>query len=279
MARTLKNLLHKKAANSLVLKNLFIDYHDRLVLNNERRRVSRAYFNSIRNIHQGRRGFVIGNGPSLKPSDLSKIRNEVSIASNLIYLIFDQTDWRPNYVTVVDRLVWDKLHSIASRHYRSLIIAGGLDPAKTDCLTYTMFSNGHAPSYSYSASSNSFDWPFSADLSKGVWGGSTVTYENLQLAVHLGLNPIYLIGCDHYYQGESSAVEGVPVTHSVKNHFSDAYRSVGEKVNPAPIGNMTRAYEIAQSFALSRGIEIVNATRGGYLEVFPRCDFDNIFSR
>lgn len=277
MIATLKHLIHKKATRSLALRKLFFNHHDRIVLARERKRVSKAYFDSIKDLHRGRRGFVIGNGPSLKPSDLSKIKSDISIASNLIHLIFDETDWRPNYVTIVDSLVWDKLPSSVSQYYNSLLIASGLNPEANSCLTYTLFSNGHAPSYSASSDTSAF--PFSDNLSEGVWGGSTVTYENLQLAVHLGLNPIYLIGCDHYYQGEPSSVEGVPVTHNQKNHFSDAYRNIGEKVNPAPIENMTRAYEIAQSFALSRGIEIVNATRGGHLEVFPRCDFDNLPSR
>ena len=40
-------------------------------------------------------------------------------------------------------------------------------------------------------------------------GGRTITLAtNIQIAVHLGLNPIYLIGyCDHYYN-ETKPKEG-----------------------------------------------------------------------
>ena len=40
----------------------------------------------------------------------------------------------------------------------------------------------------------------------------------------------------------------------------------------------TRAFISMKSFCDKNGIEVVNATRGGKLEVFPRADFDEIFN-
>jgi hypothetical protein len=117
--------------------------------------------------------------------------------------------------------------------------------------------------------------PFSNDACLGFYGGYTVTFENLQLAAHLGLNPIYIIGCDHYYAGESGIKKDSPViTGQQQNHFLPGYRSPGEVVNPAPIAEMTHSYESAQRFALRQGIQIFNASRGGHLEVFPRISLD-----
>ena len=45
---------------------------------------SQLYLSSIKNKFKGQRGFVIGNGPSLRVEDLERIKNEVSIASNKI---------------------------------------------------------------------------------------------------------------------------------------------------------------------------------------------------
>jgi hypothetical protein len=39
---------------------------------------------------------------------------------------------------------------------------------------------------------------------------------------------------------------------------------------------MEKAYIVAREFAARNGIEIVNATRGGALEVFPRANFEDI---
>ncbi len=61
-----------------------------------------------KNIHSGERCFVIGNGPSLTPEDLDKLKNEYSFASNHIYKIFDRTNWRPTYYVSVDKAWLEK---------------------------------------------------------------------------------------------------------------------------------------------------------------------------
>ena len=65
---------------------------------------SEDYWLKNKNLHKGKRGFIIGNGPSLKINDLDMPKNDISIASNKIYLAFNQTKWRPT-LPVDDRLL------------------------------------------------------------------------------------------------------------------------------------------------------------------------------
>ena len=98
-----------------------------------------------------------------------------------------------------------------------------------------------------------------------------------KFAVHLGLNPIYLIGCDHSYPGEVNVVHGQKVVApTTSSHFLPNYRQPGEIVNAAPIEVMNEAFQCAREYAESHGIRILNATRGGKLEVFERCDLDSL---
>jgi hypothetical protein len=234
-------------------------------------RRSKAYFDCIKNKHAGRRGFVIGNGPSLQIKDLEKLVNEVTIASNKVYLAFDATSWRPDYFTVVDRLVWEKVQSDLAPLQLSPIIPSYLHELQSPSQTVRHLGSA-ADAYLADRTIN-----FSDDLSNGMFGGYTVTFQNLQLAVHLGLNPIYIIGCDHFYSGEAGIEQGKPTTHKSKsNHFLPNYRAVGEIVNPAPIEKMNAAYAVAATYAKQNGIQIFNATRGGHLDAFPRTDFDAI---
>jgi len=236
---------------------------------------SRDYWKSLKNKHQGKRGFVIGNGPSLRLGDLERLNGEISIASNKIYLAFDQVSWRPTYYTVADRLLWRKIRrEIGS--YVGLIHV----PEFIYGIPYGIRKKIHC--WRFLVEGKSFDEysgvAFSDDITKGAYGGATITFDNLQLAAHLGLNPIYIIGCDHYYAGESDIVHD----HAVRvgeqsNHFISGYRRPGEKVNPAPIDKMNDAYSRAQTFAEERGLEIYNATRGGHLEAFPRVILDSLF--
>lgn len=234
------------------------------------------YLRSLAGIHRGKRGFVIGNGPSLKIADLDKIKNEITIASNKVYLAFTKTPWRPSYFTIVDGLVWDKTYHEVNAHGLTPIVRATLADHSA---THTRVRELGCTTGTYR---NSGRLPFSSDFSAGSFGGYTVTYDNLQLAVHLGLDPIYVIGCDHYYTDEptsSAKLISNPIANKTnKNHFLPSYRQVGEVVNPAPINEMTISYEIAALYAKENGIGIWNATRGGHLEAFPRCSFDELFA-
>src|SRR5690606_17851147 len=63
------------------------------------------YLSQFRDVHQGRRAFVIGMGPSLAMADLDQLSEEITFACNKVYLAFDQTMWRPTYYGVTDVLV------------------------------------------------------------------------------------------------------------------------------------------------------------------------------
>ncbi len=231
------------------------------------------YFEQLRARHAGRRGFVIGNGPSLRIDDLGRLkeRGEISIASNKIFLAYERTAWRPDYYTIADIVLWKKIRGDLHRHAELVHLPDNFGAGPAQC----RLRRWH---YLGLAGENQTAHPdFSADLVRGIYGGCTVTYDNLQLAAYLGLNPIYLIGCDHYYHGEDGARRDEAIAAGpLSNHFSSAYRTPGELVNPAPLELMERSYQHAQWYAGLHGIKIFNATRGGRLNIFPRADFDTL---
>lgn len=232
-----------------------------------------VYWSALKQKYAGRRGFVIGNGPSLKISDLNLIKNEISIASNKIYLSFDETEWRPTFYTVADYLVMEKIRNEIFEHV-DLIHCPPSGKSLFDASEAVRYWNDLGPY------SNDPQQPmFSDDLTYGMYGGFSITFQNLQLAVALGLNPIYILGCDHFYAGEKDIIPDQKVAASAVNHFSPKYRSEGELVNPAPIEKMTEAFESANLFAEQNGIEIINITRGGHLEAFPRKNADDILPK
>lgn len=225
----------------------------------------KEYWDRLRNAHVGRQGFVVCNGPSLAMGDLDKIRNQITIASNKIYLAFEKTLWRPTYYTTADVLLWEKIKDVVGEYFDNIHIPTCLD-------------KGHLGSAVYWKSKLMGPFRrFSDDMSKCAYSGHTITFQNLQFAVHLGLNPIYLIGCDHNYPGEKNIVPGKPIIQSNNNsHFIKNYRQPGEVVLPASIVDMEISYSEARKYADKHNIKIYNATRGGHLEIFERFDFDKI---
>ena len=235
---------------------------------------SYSYFKSLLGRHAGRRGFVIGNGPSLRIDDLTCLarHHEISIASNKVFLAFDQTPWRPDYFTIADIILWKKLRRDIHEHVQIVHLPDTFGLGDARCQTRRWHYLGLA------GANDGTQPDFSGDVTQGIYGGCSVTFDNLQLAVHLGLNPIYLIGCDHFYQGEEGAQRDVPIAAGAAcNHFLPNYRDPGETVNPAPLDLMERAYDHARRFAEGHDIQIRNATRGGQLEVFERTDFETLW--
>lgn len=184
------------------------------------------------------------------------------------------TNWE---VIVVDDQIWTRTASELHKYVPQVCIQSYLKRHPTGPLTViTMRDLGNAADM---ARSSSKIIPFSSDVGAGVYGGYTVTYENLQLAVHLGLNPIYLIGCDHFYAGSLGQEGRSPVTmDGAQNHFVPGYAASGEVMNPALISKMTKSYEWAHYYAQQHGVEIINASRGGFLNVFPRAELDTILA-
>src|SRR5512134_3816170 len=65
----------------------------------------------LKDIHKGKRAFVIANGPSLKQTDMSKLKNEFTFGMNRIYLMFPELGFSTTYLTVVNDLVIEQTAS------------------------------------------------------------------------------------------------------------------------------------------------------------------------
>ena len=100
------------------------------------RKLKQNYYNNLKDIHKGKRGFVIGNGPSLKIEDLDNLNNEITIASNKIYLAFEEKQkWRPKFYTVADPILWPKIkNKILNYDLRSIHIPSYLDDIPLEML-------------------------------------------------------------------------------------------------------------------------------------------------
>ena len=259
------NLLRK---NRVVNKEFFFIYQ--LESRDFRLRQSQEQVEQIRNLHQGQRGFIVGNGPSLRTDDLALLKNEITIASNKIHLAFDDTTWRPQYFTVTDELVWNTLTPEIQKNYDHIYTLDNLDTRRATVPTTSV----RQLSTRYDVKETS-GYPFSHDLRIGAFGGHSVTYFNLQLAWFLGLNPVYLLGLDHKYR-EKKGVWSTTRHKNQKDHFHENYRERGEKVKVSRLEEMERSFFVAQSFSEARGWSIVNVSRESAISAFKRDLFAKI---
>ena len=234
----------------------------------------------IRSFHDslaGERVWVIGNGPSIGATDLSLLRNETTIGTNSIFLNRESMGFDPTHYVVEDYLVAeDRAADIAT-------IAGSTKwfgnylryalPDETDALwTNVSVDYQERP-----------EWPrFSRDAGRMLYVGGTVTYLCIQLAYYLGAAEVVLVGIDHSYEvPEDEPLDGNTITSTRDdvNHFHADYFGAGMRWHLPRVDRMERAYVRAREVFAEDGRRIVNATKGGALEVFPRVDYDTLTAR
>lgn len=231
---------------------------------------------AFKNTHNGETCFIIGNGPSLKIEDLTKIYKLgiPSFAFNRVFCVFDETPWRPTYYVSQDENVTfgmqDKFENL-SLNYR-------FHPIR-----WKWYLGINIPKAYYFKTTSKDDkiLGFSKDFAKEVYDSSTVAYTAFQLAYYMGFKKIYLIGFDQNYR-VSLDKDGNVVTNDkvTKDYFSDKYKN--EKTDDLLLPNL---YEMNKAFIsvdhhIKNGdidLEVYNATRGGMLEVFRRVDLDEVF--
>lgn len=244
--------------------------HDILLTANEKK------LRSLKDKHRGQRCFVIGNGPSLKISDLQKLHElgEICFGFNKIYLAFSETDFRPTYYIIEDPLV-SKNAKIDFSLLEPLI---KFFPKDFSCQFKDV-----ANAWFYNLNWTEF-FPsrpmFTCDPFNFYWG-ATVTYTAIQFAIYFGCNPIYLIGVDFYFK-ESTARDksnnDVLIGSGELNHFHPDYRPVGEKWYAPRLEHQKKAFEAAQLYCQNHGIEIINASRRSRLDIFKKQRFDALIS-
>lgn len=218
---------------------------------------------AYKNIHQGKRCFIVGTGPSLLMKDLDKLseRNEYCISVNGIFKGFARTKWRPDYYIISDPAgVAQWREDIIKMEETECFVA---DVAYFFHKEYPHIHKWHAQ---VEMGENILP-EFTEDFSSVSFCGSTITYDGaLQLAVYMGFTEIYLLGIDCcQYQSEE------------KQHFVENYQDEGFKNAKMFKDRQMLAYQSAKSYAMRNEIKILNATRGGQLEVFERADFDSLF--
>ena len=67
------------------------------------------------------------------------------------------------------------------------------------------------------------------------------------------------------------------IDKTVKDYFTEKYNTDKDDLYIPNVEVSTRAFSAAKKYADKNKIKIINATRGGKLEVFERVDFNKIF--
>lgn len=73
----------------------------------------------LKSRYAGETCFVIGNGPSLKLSDLEQLRQSYTFGVNKIYDLYTMTEWRPTFYVLQDFKLMQAIFSEAEQATRA----------------------------------------------------------------------------------------------------------------------------------------------------------------
>lgn len=229
----------------------------------------------LKNKYKGQRCFILGNGPSLTASDLEKLKNEITFASNGIHKIFSQTSWRPTYYAIFDEGVGAR-EDVAEN-------AGKLDCIKffreQGYLTYRHIGGKNCYIHTWHSRKYLDDPHFSEDLVSGLYSIATVTYTMIQIARWMGFDEIYILGADNKYKFSQLRDGTIVRNEGVCNYFGEEAKEEPLPTSAPATWEMDVAYEYADKYSREHGFRIYNATRGGFLEKFERVDLDEVLSK
>jgi hypothetical protein len=215
--------------------------------------------------HKGQRCFIIGNGPSLRQTDLSRLANETTFGLNRIYLLYPELNFRPTYYVVVNKLVVEQFgDEIAAR-------VPGWKFISYDARRY--IQAGSETVFLFSREGPRFY----TDLTRGIWQGGTVTAVALQIAYYMGFDQVILIGIDHSYSARGRPNATVVSAGEDPNHFAPDYFGRGTRWQLPDLERSETAYRLARDQYARAGRQVLDATVGGRLTVFPKVDYLTLF--
>jgi glycosyltransferase involved in cell wall biosynthesis len=244
--------------NDKLLKEISgtINYDDNLI---NLRFVNDLNLLNLKDKHKNQRCFIIGNGPSLTIKDLEMLKNEITFASNRIYLCFNETDWRPTYLTICDAIVGrDNIEQIKNlkikkifsdsvrKYYEDDLFAVFLNPpqksdernAWNDLINIARYSSNHVSYHNDDKKTfelvsklnitakieflkDDISFPLNWNFIRGARAGHSVISLGLKAAYWMGFSEVYIIGCDHSFT--------IPDTKTGKKiHNNDEIVSEGE---------------------------------------------------
>jgi hypothetical protein len=233
------------------------------------RRESIRRLAELKDIHRGKRAFVIGNGPSLRQTDLTKLKNEFTFGMNRIYLLFPELGFHTTYFCATNDLVIEQFHDdilalpmprfLAWRSHRHF--SPQLPITQIPTFVFTSYTGPR----------------FSPDARGRVWEGATVTNLALQLAFHMGFEQVIIIGVDHNFTSKGDANKTVVSQGDDPNHVHPDYFGKGIKWQLPDLDTSEIGYAFAREAYQKAGREVLDATVGGKLTIFPKVDYNSLF--
>ena len=238
---------------------------------------------TLKNKFDGKRVFLVGNGPSLNKTPLYLLKNEYTMCFNRFYIISERINWQPYFYMTTDNVVLSDIIEEVEKFIPNT--------------NYSFLPDIHFRGDNFYAKIEHFEnlfWlqqlhreGFSKELPR-IIPGNTVIYEGLQVLNYLGFKDIYLVGVDLDYQVHKTVKylksKGLDIESQKDddpNHFDPRYFGKNRKYHQPEdyvIQNIFKKLEYVSGLMPELNINIINAGYDSKLDYFPREDFQKVIN-
>lgn len=250
----------------------------------------------FKDIHEGRRCFVLATGPSINSQNLKPLSKEICFSVSQFMLHPDIKIINPRYNIEAPNHApfdFDDLRVMFDGYNKNLsketILFCGHTPYKYSILDFLKrhpeYNNEriHHINYSMSTYIDEFNYQDSNiwDISVSPFLIRTVIYMAIQIALYMGFKQIFLLGCDHDYLNDLKRVKNHHFYNDEESGISDAEHlsSFDTEWWFQQYYFRWKEYKLMKQYAEKRGCKIFNATAGGMLDVFPRIKLEDVLSK
>lgn len=194
----------------------------------------------FRNVHDGKRVFILASGPSLLQHDLSRLTRRLVMGLNRSVWAYPDA----HYHCTMDQRLFDEFpEALGATRYLFT-----LEGRPFGIPLRLLGSEG-----------------FSEDLAEGIYSGYTVSYFALQVAIYMGFREVFFLGLDLCHQADQ--------TH----FFGHDFRSRTHVETEFP--RMSRMLACGAERAARLGVRVYNCSPTSSLQCFERVTFDEALAR
>ncbi len=237
---------------------------------------------SLKNLHAGKRCFIIGNGPSVKDQDIRLLQNDVKLCVNQFYHhpLFKEVP--PDFWVQADPLICQKkdqyLQPLLDAIESNQVVTKLFFPLQCRVRTEgSTFLDIFYFKYDYAHKGICRKIDFCGEIPPY---GENVLLVCLMLAFYLGCSPIYILGAEHsWWSWQKDGYRDRQTPHFYDSRSMPASDRYSYEYIQTTIFAQKFQYLRLKQYALKNGFSIFNATKGGELEIFDRVDFEELFQR
>lgn len=234
----------------------------------------------LKNIKKGCRCFILGNGPSLKNVDLSRLEKEFVFSVNFFNKVDGFEKAKPNVHLVIDADAFDLREDVHTDRDDNIKCFTDMGKLKNR-VVLILPSSGYKWSLE-NGINRMFDIRYihvskdirdrdieNIDLTKGSFAFATVVQYAIEVAIYMGFSEIYLLGCDAtiLLQFTDMILEG-----KISEEYGHAY---GKDVD----GQEDAARQILQTWSMNKLMYEQYMFFWGYQRLRDYCDKHNIVIR